>query len=65
MAIAPRTKAEVAVDQRRITRRAAIVTGAAVVGAGLLWRTPAFAAPDREGTQMNPVTGATTFVLAA
>jgi hypothetical protein len=64
MAIAPRSRAEVAVDVPRITRRRAIVGGAAVLGTGLLWRTPAFAAPDREGTQPNPVTGATTFVLA-
>jgi hypothetical protein len=64
MAIAPRPKPEVAVDEPRITRRAAIVTGAAVLGTGLLWRTPAFAAPDREGSEPNPVTGATTFVLA-
>jgi hypothetical protein len=64
MAIAPRPNAEVGVDERRITRRAAIVTGAAVLGTGLLWRSPAHAAPDREGTEPNPVTGATTFVLA-
>jgi uncharacterized protein len=64
MAFAPRPNADVGVDERRITRRAAIVTGAAVMGAGVLWRTPALAAPKPEVTEPNPVTTATTAVLA-
>jgi hypothetical protein len=63
-AIAPRTSGEAAVDERRVTRRAAIATGAAVMGAGMLWRTPAFAAPQVEPADANPVTPATTSVLA-
>jgi spore maturation protein SpmA len=63
-AIAPRTSGEAAVDELRVTRRAAIVTGAAVLGAGLVWGTPAFAAPQVEPAEANPVTPAATNVLA-
>jgi uncharacterized protein len=64
MAIVPRPTADVGVEGRRITRRAAIVTGAAVMGTGLLWKTPALAAPKPEATEPNPVTPAATAVLA-
>ena len=45
MAIAPRKSGEAGGDERRVTRRAAIATGAAAYGAGMLWAAGASAAP--------------------